>query len=286
MLQLRSVVAIGILLTVLTSPLFGQGQSSGDTPPGQLANDINGDGEVDEAELARASQNPVGDLISLPFQNNMNFGVGPNERMQNVHNIQPVWPIGIGKNWNLITRTILPVMSQPAPGTDRTNGVGDLNFTGFISPKKPGKIIWGVGPSIVFPTATSEFLGSEKWSIGPSVVALTMKGQWVIGGLVNNVWSFAGEDERDDVNFFLMQPFVNYNYPSGWYLTSAPILTANWQADNDDRWTVPVGGGFGKVFKIGKQPTNFNTQVFYNVARPTFGAKWQWRFQLQFLFPK
>ncbi len=272
MVELRSIVAIGVLLTALASPIFGQTDS--------------GVEDADEAELARASQNPVGDLISLPFQNNLNLGVGPDERPQNVLNIQPVWPIGLGDNWNFITRTILPVMSQPSPGTDRTTGLGDVNFSGFFSPKKPGKIIWGLGPAIVFPTATDQFLGSEKWSLGPSLVVLTMRGQWVLGALVNNVWSVAGEDERDDVNFFLMQPFVNYNFPTGWYLTSGPILTANWKATDSDVWTVPVGGGFGKVFKIGKQPTNFNTQVFYNVARPDFGAKWQWRFQLQFLFPK
>ena len=192
----------------------------------------------------------------------------------------------LSKNWNLITRTILPVISQPAPGTDRTNGLGDLNFTGFISPKKPGKVIWGVGPAIIFPTATDDVLGTDKWSVGPSVVVLTMPGSWVIGALASNVWSVAGDDDRADVNSFLFQYFINYNYPSGWYLTSAPIITANWEAHSGDKWTVPFGGGIGKVFRIGRQPMNVNTQVFYNVERPTNGARWQWRFQIQLLFPK
>jgi hypothetical protein len=216
----------------------------------------------------------------------MNFDVGPADRTQNILNIQPVWPIGISKNWNLITRTILPVISQPAPGSDRTFGLGDLNFTGFFSPKKPGKVIWGVGPAIIFPTATDDVLGTDKWSIGPSVVVLTMPGSWVIGALASNVWSVAGDDNRADVNSFLAQYFINYNYPSGWYLTSAPIITANWEADSGEKWTVPFGGGIGKVFRIGKQPMNINTQVFYNVERPTNGARWQWRFQIQLLFPK
>ncbi len=113
-----------------------------------------------------------------------------------------------------------------------------------------------------------------------------MPGSWVIGALASNVWSVAGDDDRADVNSFLGQYFINYNYPSGWYLTSAPIITANWEADSGEKWTVPFGGGIGKVFRIGKQPMNINTQVFYNVQRPTNGARWQWRFQIQLLFPK
>ncbi len=248
--------------------------------------DYDGDRVMDEGELAKASQNPVGDLISLPFQNNMNFDVGPAGRTQNVLNIQPVWPIALSENWNLITRTILPVISQPAPGSDRTDGLGDLNWAGFFSPRKPAKVIWGAGPSIIVPTATDDVLGTEKWSIGPSVVALAMPGQWVVGVLASNVWSVAGDDDRADVNSFLLQYFVNYNFPRGLYLTSAPIITANWEADSGDRWTIPFGGGVGKLFRIGKQPVNVNTQVFYNVEKPDFGADWQWRFQFQLLFPK
>ncbi len=278
--------AMAVVLAFSGSTAFAQENAKDEEFPYEESIDYDHDGVVDEGDLARAAQNPVGDLISLPFQNNMNFDVGPADRTQNVLNIQPVWPIGISKNWNLITRTILPVISQPAPGTDRTNGLGDLNFTGFISPKKAGKVIWGVGPALVFPTATDDVLGSEKFSIGPSVVVLTMPGQWVIGALASNVWSVAGDDDRADVNSFLAQYFINYNYPSGWYLTSAPIITANWEADSGEKWTVPFGGGIGKVFRIGKQPMNINTQVFYNVERPTNGARWQWRFQIQLLFPK
>jgi len=281
-----TVAAMAVALALFGSSAFAQDEPKDEESPYQESIDYDHDGDVDEGDLARAAQNPVGDLISLPFQNNMNFDVGPADRTQNIHNIQPVLPIGLSKNWNLITRTILPVISQPAPGTDRTNGLGDLNLTGFLSPKKPGKVIWGVGPALVFPTATDDVLGTGKFSIGPSVVALTMKGQWVIGALASNIWSVAGDDDRADVNFFLMQYFVNYNFPSGWYLTSAPIVTANWEADSGNKWTVPFGGGVGKVFSIGRQPININTQVFYNVETPTNGARWQWRWQIQLLFPK
>lgn len=239
-----------------------------------------------EKSLAKAAQNPVGALISLPFQNNTNFDVGPADRTQNILNIQPVWPISIAEKWNLITRTIIPVISQPAPGSDRTNGLGDVNFTGFISPSEPGKWIWGVGPALVFPTATDEVLGAEKWSIGPSVVVLTMPGPWVLGSLLSNTWSVAGSDDRADVNQFLWQYFINYNYPSGFYWTSAPIITANWEAASGQQWTVPFGGGFGKLFKIGKRPVNASIQGFYNVEKPDSGGDWTLRIQVQLLFPK
>ena len=281
------VTAIWILLVILTVELvFGQEGSEVEDLEYQENIDYDRDGDVDQGDLAKAAQNPVGDLISLPFQNNMNFDFGPADRTQNVLNVQPVWPFGLNENWNFITRTIVPVISQPAPGSERTNGLGDLNFTGFISPKQPGKIIWGVGPTLVFPTATDEVLGSEKWDAGPSVVVLTMRGQWVIGALVSNVWSFAGDDDRADVNSFITQYFVNYNLPDGWYLTSAPIITANWEAEGGEQWTLPFGGGIGRVFRIGRQPINTQTQFFYNVVTPTNGAKWQWRLQVQLLFPK
>ncbi len=240
----------------------------------------------DSQDLAKASQNPVGDLISLPFQNNMNFDVGPDDRVQNIMNIQPVYPVALNEDWNLITRTILPVISQPAPGDDRTDGIGDLNFTGFISPRAPGEWIWGLGPVLAFPTASDDVLGTEKYSAGLSAVVLTMPGRWVVGGLVSNVWSYAGDDDREDVNSFLFQYFVNYNFSSGWYFSSAPIMTANWEADSDDRWTVPLGGGFGKIVRMGKLPVNINSQVFYNVEKPRGGPDWSWRLQFQFMFPK
>lgn len=286
MARQRWIITIGILLTALAAPVFGQNEPEDENLQYQEDIDYDHDGDVDQGDLAKAAQNPVGDLISLPFQNNMNFDVGPADRTQNVLNIQPVWPIALSKNWNFITRTIVPVISQPAPGSERTNGLGDINFTGFFSPKQPGKIIWGVGPTLVFPTATDDVTGTDKWSAGPSVVVLTMPGQWVIGALVSNIWSFSGDDERADVNSFLMQYFVNYNLPDGWYLTSAPIITANWEAESGEQWTVPFGGGIGRVFRIGRQPINMQTQVFYNVETPTNGAKWQWRLQVQLLFPK
>jgi hypothetical protein len=241
---------------------------------------------LSEESLAKQAQNPVGALISLPFQNNTNFDVGPRDRTQNVLNIQPVWPLSVSKGWNLITRTILPVISQPAPGADRTNGLGDINFTAFLSPREPGKLIWGAGPIFVFPSATDEVLGTDKWSLGPSFVALVMPGPWVLGALVNNVWSIAGDSDAPDVNSMLFQYFINYNYPNGFYWTSAPIITANWEASSGNQWTIPFGGGAGKLFKIGKRPVNASVSAFYNVEKPEFAGDWTLRLQVQLLFPK
>ena len=245
-------------------------------------------GAEDKADLAQAAQNPVANMISLPLQNNTNFGVGPGDDVQNVLNIQPVIPVKLSENWNLITRTIAPLIYQPelGPGSDSEFGLGDINATLFLSPAKAGKIIWGAGPAFSFPTASDKVLGSEKWSAGPSVVALKIQGPWVVGCLASNLWSFAGDDDRQDVNQFLFQYFINYNLPEGWYVSSAPIITANWEADSDNTWTVPFGGGVGKIFRIGKQPLNAQVQGFYNAITPNNGADWTLRLQLQFLFPK
>jgi len=239
-------------------------------------------------DLAKAAQNPVADMISLPLQNNTNFGVGPGDDVQNVLNVQPVIPIKLGEDWNLITRTIAPVIYQPelVTGYGSVFGLGDINTTLFLSPSKPGKFIWGAGPIFSFPTASDTVLGTGKWSAGPSVVVLTIRGHWVVGAVANNLWSYAGDDDREDVNQFLLQYFVNYNLPKGWYISSAPIITANWKADSGNKWTIPFGGGVGKIFRIGKQPMNAQVQAFYNVEKPEFGADWTLRLQLQFLFPK
>lgn len=242
----------------------------------------------DTANLAKQAQNPVANLISLPLQNNTNFGIGPDEETQNILNIQPVLPFEITDSLNLITRTILPVISQPdilTGGEGRINGLGDITFTAFISPKDSGKVTWGVGPIFLFPTATDENLGADKWGAGASVIALTMPGNWVIGSLFSNVWSVGGSGDND-IDLFTWQYFINYNLPDQWYLTMAPIITANWEADSDNTWTVPFGGGIGKIFKIGAQPINGQVSAYYNAKKPESGADWQLRLQLQFLFPK
>ena len=241
----------------------------------------------DEAtELAKKTQNPVADLISVPFQNDFNFGVGPEDKMVWILNVQPVIPIKLTEDWNLITRTIVPIINQPSlfPGSESAFGLGDINPSFFLSPAKPGAVIWGVGPTFTLPTATDSKLGAGKFSLGPTAVVLTIQGQWVLGALANNQWSVAGWGDND-VSQLLVQPFVNYNIADGWYLTSGPIMTANWKARSGDKWTVPVGGGVGKLFKLGKLPINTSLQAYYNAEKPQNAADWQLRFQVQFLLP-
>jgi hypothetical protein len=226
-------------------------------------------------------------MISVPFQNNTNFNTGPFNRTQDILNIQPVIPMSLNSEWNVISRTIIPVMSQPSPVFDSsTSGVGDITQTLFLSPAKPGEIIWGLGPVVTAPSASDRTLGGGKTLVGPSAVALIMPGHWVIGLLVNNQWSVAGDPLRRSVNSFMAQPFVNYNMAQGWYLTYSPIITADWLAASGQQWTVPVGGGFGRVFKVGDQPINASLSAYYNVVRPDAAGDWQLRAQVALLFPR
>jgi hypothetical protein len=238
--------------------------------------------------LANVAQNPVASVISLPFEFNANFGVGAKNDPQYVLNIQPVIPFRLTSNWNLITRTIATVVYQPllAPGIGESGGLGDLQLSLFLSPAKPGAVIWGIGPIIGIPTGSKRIFGSGKVSLGPSAAALTIKGPWVVGVVANNLFSIAGDGERADVNQLLFQPFVNYNFTGGWYLTASPIITADWKVDADERWTVPIGGGAGKIFRIGRQPLNAYLQAFYNVEHPHDAAEWSTRAGLQLLFQK
>ncbi|MEN8127002.1 MAG: neuromedin U [Planctomycetota bacterium] len=240
----------------------------------------------EKAALAKAVQNPVADLISVPFQWNIGFDTGPEGATGSVLNIQPVIPFNLNEDWNLITRTIVPIINQPPMGALGREewGLGNIQFSSFFSPKDSGEWIWGVGPIFEFPTKTNDILASDNYSAGPTFVALKMDGPWVYGGLINQLWSFCGDDP--EVNKMLIQPFVNYNMDDGWYLVSAPIMIADWTRDSNNQWTIPVGGGIGKIVKIGKLPLNLSTNIYYNVESPDTGSNWSVRFQVQFLFPK
>ncbi len=246
--------------------------------------------EMSAEELAKLAQNPVGNLISLPFQNNTNLNFGPEKGTQNVLNIQPVIPISVSEEWNIITRTIVPVVSMPSLGPDigSKSGVGDTVFTAFLSPAKPGHWIWGAGPVVQIPTNSSAELGNKNWGLGPSVVVLHLEhgNPWVYGVLVNNIWSLTSDKQGGSYNNGLIQPFVNYNFAGGLYLTSAPIMTVDWKASSGQQWLVPIGGGVGKIFHLGKLPVNTQLSAYYNVVRPDYQANWQIRAQVQLMFPK
>ena len=173
--------------------------------------------EDDTEALAKKSQNPVSTLISVPFENNVNFNAGPRDRTDDVLSIKPVIPVSLTEDWNLINRVILPIVSQGSrmPGRDRETGLADTTYQAFLSPAESEKLIWGVGPSLVLPTGTDRRLTSDKWSLGPSVVLLTMPGHWVVGTVVSNVWSIAGDNRDPGVNALNLQYFINYNMKGG-----------------------------------------------------------------------
>ena len=241
-------------------------------------------------ELAKLAQNPVANLISVPFQNNTNFNVGPRDGTQNILNIQPVIPVSLSPEWNLITRTILPIVTQPGftAGQSSTTGLGDLQFSAFLSPNTATGLIWGAGAIVQAPTNSNDRLGNDRWGLGPTAVVLRLeKGSpWVYGALINNVWSVSSSGTDPSYNNFLLQPFLNYNFPGGLYVNSAPIITANWKADSSQRWTVPIGAGIGKIFHFDRLPVNMQLGVYWNVIAPDNGPDWQLRFQVQFMFPK
>jgi hypothetical protein len=248
-------------------------------------------GDNSAGELAKKTQNPVADMISLPLQYNTYLNTGPDgNRTQEVLLVQPVVPFHLNETWNFIARPIIPVINQPAfsPAQDREYGIGNIQFQGFFSPRDTvGGWVLGIGPYLEFPTNSSpdNRFGSDNSSAGPAFLALQMKGKWVYGSLVTHLWSYAGNEA--EVNSTVVQPFVNYNMADGWYLSSGPSISVNWSAaDSDDRVTLPLGGGVGRVFRIGKQPINAFARVYNNVIAPRSAADWQLQFQLQFLFPK
>ena len=287
-------------LFLSTSALFAQDAPVSSAPRAQAASAPPPAAGDDTDALAKATQNPVASLISVPFQNNSNFGIGPYNRTQDVLNVQPVIPARISEKWMLISRIIQPIVWQPATAANAGGeyGFGDMNPTFFLSPAKPGKLIWGFGPAIVIPTATSTALGQGKLSFGPSAVALVQPGHWTIGALVNNVFSVAGSPNRPYVNQMLLQYFVTYNLKKGWNINTGPIVTANWRskgsgeaADGNDTtggsvWTVPFGGGVGRIMKLGFQPVNLSLNFYGNAVHPPGASSWGMRIQVALLYPR
>lgn len=246
--------------------------------------------QEEPSDIENAAQNPVAAMISLPFQDNIDFGVGPDNRIKNTLNIQPVVPFSVGTKFNIIWRTIIPVISQPTTNSDGSEGnafgLGDITASLFLTSSKPQKVIWGVGPALGIPTATDEVLGSRKWTAGPAIVLLAQPTGWTMGILLQNTWSYAGNPSGQDVNFFYSQVFITKNLKAGWYVNTMPIITANWEDTDGEQWSVPLGAGAGRVFKIGTMPVNAQVGYYYYVVQHHNGAEQQLRLQFNLLFPK
>jgi hypothetical protein len=244
--------------------------------------------QADAAEIARKLNNPIASLISLPMQFNYDTALGPDgEGDRFLMNVQPVIPIGISKDWNLISRTIVPLvqLNGVPPGNDES-GIGDVFQSLFFSPKAPTADgwVWGAGPALLIPTATDELLGAEKWAIGPTAVALKQSHGWTYGALTNHVWSFAGSDNRADVNATLLQPFVSLTLPSLMTFSLNTESTYDWEGED---WSVPINIGVSQLFKVGKQMQTIQFGARYWLDSPDGAAEgWGVRLTYTLVFPR
>jgi hypothetical protein len=293
-----SVCAILLLCAPLTSSLAAQESPSEEEPIESYVGAQDAEDQEQANSLAKAAQNPIAALVSLPLQYNMNDGVGEFDRAQTTLNIQPVVPFKLGEKANLVTRTIIPVTSVPIGEVGSEFGFGDIQWTGFYSPQAKGGLSFGIGAQVNLPTASNqEILGTGKWSAGPSAVLFYGIGKWTLGGVASNVWSFADAGkssiDRQDVNFFFAQWFVNYNFGKGLALGTAPIITCDWNyetmdsvdGESDDQCTIPFGLQISKVTFAGSQPLNILLGYYENVYHPIMGSENQLRLQINFMFP-
>jgi hypothetical protein len=243
-------------------------------------------------ELSKETQNPVTRWITLPLRYEGNFSDGPYKATKDTFELdQVVLPFRLDEDWALITRTKLPAPVQPPKhlGGRWESGVGNGYTTFFLSPERGDGLYWGIGPVLYYPSATNSAVGVNKWGSGPSA-AFVKKDQspWVFGAIVNNIWSFGGSPGSSDrTNSLLVNPFISYHFGDGWSVGSSPNITANWISKAGQTWTVPVGGGFDKAFRVGDQPIKFSVESYYNAIRPQVGNEtWLLQVTLTFVFPR
>lgn len=243
--------------------------------------------QAEEADYAKKLANPIAALVSVPFQFNYDGGYGPDNGTKSVLNIQPVIPFSINKDWNVISRTIMPIVSQHdvVGKSGNQSGLGDITQSLFFSPKDPTSngLIWGVGPAFLIPSATDSLLGGEKWGGGPSAVLLRQEGSLTYGVLANHIWSFAGDRQRQNVSATFLQPFFSHTTTDAWTFGIDAESSYDW---NDDRWSVPANFTVSKIVKLGSQLVSFQVGARYWVTAPEYGpSDLGFRAGITFLFP-
>jgi len=241
----------------------------------------------DAQGMAKKLINPISDMVSIPFQYNWENGVGPDEDLRTILNIQPVVPFTLTPKWNLVARWIMPYISQPA-AYGSGSGFSDIVFSTFLSPAASSKLIWGAGPVFGLPMTTDPTLGSGKWSAGPTVVGLKMQGPWIYGMLANQLWSIANTSnvDRPDVSQAFFQPFIAYCTPGGVTYTLQSESTANWNAEEGDVWTAPINFLVSKITRLGPFPMSVMGGGGVYVAKPEDGPEWKLRAMFVLILPR
>ena len=242
-----------------------------------------------DADLAQELTNPLADLVTVPIQMNFDRRIGPaNEGSKLTTNVQPVIPFKGPGGWNLVSRTIVPVVFQDdvIPGSGSQFGLGDINLTLFVPPRTPSKdgIVWGAGPVLLLLTATESALGSRKWGAGPAAIVLTMRGPWTVGMLANHLWSFAGDDTRQDISSTFVQPFLAYTLPSAWTFSVQTESSYQWKSE---QWSVPINVAAAKLVRLGNLPVSLQAGLGYWAESPRFGPEGlRFRLQANIVLPK
>jgi hypothetical protein len=280
---------ISVALTVAVSfgvPSLAQTSSVEGT---QTSENASSDGPApgdDAAALAKQLSNPISSLISVPFQFNYDTGLGQTDADRWLLNLQPVVPFDLSEDWNLISRTILPVidLESPVVGGNDVSGIGDVVQSFFFSPKAPTENgwIWGAGPALLLPTGKDEFT-ADQWGLGPTAVALKQQNGWTYGGLMNHIWGIDAPSDQEDVNSTYLQPFVAYTTPDAWTYALVGETSYDWNAEE---WTAPVNAQVSKLAHFGKQPVSFQFGYRHYFDTPSGGPDWGLRFSVTFLFPK
>jgi len=247
--------------------------------------------EPSPKDLQKMARNPFADIIKVPFSPDIYFDAGPYHRTAADLQVQPFFPFRISQGWLFIPRIVatainyVPDLTQASGGTV---GTGDMVSTFFFTPAHVRRIIWGFGPALLIPTATNSQLGAGRWGLGPSFAVLSQPEWGSVGVLVQNILSPSASTKRGPVNQMQIQPMFSYNLPHEWYLTTNPTISGDWTQHAGDHWLVPIGGGPGRTFKVGRQPVDANLTLYRNVVRPVsqFSPKWQLTLQVTLLFAK